>query len=77
MMDWLVTYQTAEGLQRKVVVRAVKLPNHKAVAERVVKDAYGAEPPVPLGNLSAVAWLDRCGLEIIDIDLLEATLSRR
>jgi hypothetical protein len=69
-MDWVITYQTAAGLQKKVVVRAVALPNHKAVAQKIVMDAYGNEPPLPLGNLSAIDWLDRCGLEIVDIDLL-------
>ncbi|WP_137972158.1 hypothetical protein [Pseudomonas sp. F(2018)] len=71
-MDWLVTYQTAAGLQKKVVVRAIALPNHKAVAQKIVMDAYGDEPPQPLGNLSAIDWLDRCGLEIVDIDLLNS-----
>jgi hypothetical protein len=69
-MDWLITYQTATGLQKKVVVRAVALPNHKA--QKIVMDAYGDEPPQPLGNLSAIDWLDRCGLEIVDIDLLKS-----
>jgi hypothetical protein len=70
-MDWLVTYRTAEGAESKVALRATKLPNHKAVAQKIVTHAYGNEPPLPLGNLSAVEWLERCGLEIVDIDLLK------
>jgi hypothetical protein len=42
------------------------------VAQKIVMDAYGDEPPLPLGNLSAIDWLDRCGLEILDIDLLKS-----
>ncbi len=69
-MDWMITYRTAEGLIRKVAAHTLKLPDYHALAERVVRDAYEDRPPLPLGNLSAADWLDRCKLEILDIDTL-------
>ncbi|WP_043310684.1 hypothetical protein [Pseudomonas sp. ML96] len=71
-MNWLITYRMAEGNVKKVPVHAIKLPNHKAVAEHVLMDAYDNQPPMPLGNLSSIEWLERCNVEIIDIDLLTA-----
>lgn len=69
-MDWLISYRDAEGQEKSVTVRSNHLPNHKTAARCVVEHAYGATPPRPLGNLSAVAWLAACGLEIQDISLL-------
>ena len=71
-MDWMITYRTAEGLIKKVAAHALKLPDYRGLAERVVRDAYEDRPPLPLGNLSAVGWLDHCKLEILDIDTLKA-----
>lgn len=51
------------------MVRSGHIPNHKTAARCVVEHAYGDKPPRPLGNLSAVAWLTICGLEILDISL--------
>ncbi|WP_236234418.1 hypothetical protein [Pseudomonas tohonis] len=69
-MDWLISYRDAEGQERSVTVRSNHLPNHKTAARCVVEHAYGDAPPRPLGNLSAVAWLTACGLEIRDISLV-------
>lgn len=72
-MNWLITYRTAEGLTKKVPVHEIKMPNHRAVAERVLMDAYDNQPPLPLGDFSSVEWLDRCKVEIVNIDVLAAS----
>lgn len=71
-MNWLITYRTQQGSVKKVPAHAVKMPNHKAMAEAVLMDAYDNQPPMPLGQLSSIEWLDRCKVEILDIDVLPA-----
>lgn len=71
-MNWLITYRTKEGTVKKVPAHAVKMPNHKAMVEKVLMDAYNNQPPVPMGDLSSAEWLDHCKVEILDIDVLPA-----
>lgn len=76
-MNWLITYRMKEGAVKKIPAHAIKMPNHMAVAERVLMDAYDNQPPVPLGELSSIEWLDRCKVEILDIDVLPVAKLQR
>ncbi len=70
MMDWMVIYKTAEGVEGRVELRAATVPNLRAVAWHVIMNAYHQEPPRPLGNLSAEQWLEACAIELVDLVLL-------
>lgn len=77
MKDWLLVYKTAEGEERKVVIQADSIPKLKAVAWHAIMDAYEQNPPHLLGHLSAEKWLEKCGVELVDLVLIRKKSLKR
>lgn len=77
MKDWLLVYKTAEGIERKMVIQADAIPKPKAVAWHAIMDAYAQNPPHLLGNLSAEKWLEKCGIELVDLMLIRKKSTKR
>lgn len=70
MKDWLLVYKTEDGVEHRTIIQANSIPKLKAVAWHAIMDAFNQNPPHPLGNLSAERWLEKCGIELVDLALV-------
>lgn len=70
MKEWLVIYRKVDGSEGWVVINAASIPKLKAVAWHAIMKAYDQNPPHLLGNLSTERWLEKCGIELVDVQLI-------
>ncbi|WP_275547855.1 hypothetical protein [Pseudomonas sp. Marseille-Q0931] len=70
MKEWLVIYRKVDGSEGWVVINTASIPKLKAVAWHAIMKAYDQNPPHLLGNLSTERWLEKCGIELVDLQLI-------